>query len=573
MTTIIDSITDALTARADAYMNELLAMGGTKDPTAYTRAGSRGVGLSDEALSAMYVEDDMAARIVNLPVRHALRSGWDIVLPGSPAEAADLRKAYLDLEQELGVPRALAAGMAIGRLRGGAVTWIGVDDGLGDEHFLERQATPLDESRIERVLFLHTFAKKEVQHETSYTDPRSPRYRETAQYRITPEVIGHRSYEPLVSLGSGIVVHESRVIAWPGAETELERRILRGGWDDSVLERAWDSLRAAAEDMGAKSRTLNRVSQFVFFMKNLAQLIVGGEAKLSRRLELINGQRRAGNALVMDLDERVEQITQPFSGLDAVIEQDVARVASAGGIPPSVFAGKPNEDEQRAWDEELLSYRRDVLLPRHERITKIILASKAGPAKGIEPETWDIVYRPLHEPPPKERAELRKLRAETDAIEIDKGIIPPEAVALHRHTTSSSGEGEVPLDKGEVDAALARRRNLAKQPPKDNAELGTVGARASAAMDVVTKVAQRQVPRETGLAILTQFFRLTPEDAETMLGPEAFEPAPPPAAKPGPAPEPAKGVGAGAPQGLPGFDDGGNPKTKALPPPDPEGGP
>lgn len=569
----IKSIGDALAARADAYMNELLKMGGAKDPTAYTRASSRGLGLSDEALSAMYVEDDMAARIVNLPVRHALRSGWDLVLPGSPAEAADLRKAYLDTELELGVPLALAKGMALGRLRGGALTWIGVDDGLGDQGFLERQARPLDESRINRVSFLHTFTRKEVQHETAYSDPRSPRFRETAQYRIQPDAVGHRAYEPtLFTLGAGVVVHESRVIEWPGAETELERRIARGGWDDSVLERAWEALRAAAEDMGAKSRTLNRVSQFVFFMKNLASLITSGEAKLSKRLSLIDGQRRAGNALVMDLDERVEQITQPFSGLDAVIDQDVSRVAGAGGIPPSVFAGKPTAEEQRAWDEELLGYRRDVLLPRHERIAKIILLSKEGPAKGQEPPTWDIVYRALHEPPPKEAAELRKLRAETDAIEIDKGIIPPEAVSLHRHTTLASGEGEVPLDSAEVRAALERRRELAKQPPKDNAELGTVAARASAAAEVVGKVAMRQISRETGLEVLVQFFRLTPEDATKMLGPDSFEPAPPPSMKPGPAPDPRQGAGAGAPQGLPGLNAGGDPKA-SPPPPDPQGRP
>lgn len=579
MTTIVDNltaaaelVTDALMTRVDGYINELSGMGGSKDPSVYTTARTRhGVGLSDMILEALYIEDDMAAKIVELVVRHSLRTGWDLVVLEEPERAAAIRKAYLDLEVELGVPRALFLGAAYARLFGGSVTWVGVDDGAGDGGFLDRQREPLELSDVERVRFLHTFDRREISVETSYTDPTSPRFRAPAQYKITPTTSGPRAYEGdasfLASLAGGVVVHESRLLVWPGASTDEKRRRARSGWDDSVLERAWTALSAAAEDFGAKSMTLNRISQFVFKLKNLAALIVGNEQKLNRRLTLLDAQRARGRALVIDTEEAVEQITQPIAGLDVVIDKSVERVAIAGGIPPSVFAGRPTEVEQAAWDEELVTFRRDVIRPRHERLTEIILSSRSGPVAGVEPATWDIVYRPLREPKPKERAELRKLRAETDAIEIDKGIIPPEAVSLHRHTTLASGEGEVPLDAAEVRAALERRRELAKQPPKDNAELGTVGARASAAMEVVTKVAQRQVPRETGLAVLTQFFRLTPADAAEMLGPETFEPAPlvvP--GKPGPAPAPQQGIGAGAPQGLPGFDDGGAPKGKALPP-------
>ena len=570
----LNTVVDALTQRADAYMNDLLTMGGSKDATSHTTASVRGAGLTEEQLTALYVEDEMSARIVNLVVRHALRRGWDLALPGSPAEAAVQRKAYLDLELELGVPLALAKGAAFGRLRGGAVTWIGVDDGEGDATLLARQATPLDFNKVERVRFLHTFTKSEVQHEKAYRDPFSPKYRETAVYRITPLSLGPTAFEATPAQTSGgILVHESRVILWPGAETEPARREERSWWDDSVLERAWDALHKAAEDMGAKSRTLNRISQMVFFMKNLASLIVANEPKVNRRLSLINGQQRKGASLVMDLEERVEQITQPISSLDTVIAQSYARVGTAGGIPPSVFVGAPTETDQLAWDEEVRSYQSEVLRPRHERITKLLLVSKSGPTKGVEPETWDIVYRPLHEPTPEARAELRKKQAETDAIEIDKGIIPPEAVALHRHTMNASGEGEIPLDGAEVNAALERRKELAKRPPKDNAELGTVGARDSA-LDALQKSYFRgEIPKEAALARLELVYQFSTDDAlRVLMKPEGWTPTVPVVpGKPGPAPEPAKGVGAGAPQGLPGFDDGGNPKTKALPPPDPEG--
>jgi phage-related protein (TIGR01555 family) len=588
MTTIIDhsiaaaeTVLDALVSRADAYINDLVGMGGSKDPSVYTTARSRqGVGLPDSALEALFIEDDMAAKIVCLVVRHSLRTGWDLTLLEEPEKAAAIRKAVLDLETELGVGRTLALGAVAGRLWGGAVTWIGIDDGQGDGEasraFLERQASPLDLEQVKRVRFLHTFDRRVLTIESYYMDPTSPLFGRPSRVRIAPRTMIGRAYESdgnfVASLAGGVVVHESRLLLWPGAETDENRRIARSGWDDSVLERAWDPLRAAAEDFGAKSMLLNRVSQFVFKLKNLAALIVSNESRLQRRLSLLDAQRARGRALVIDAEESAEQITQPISGLDVVIDKSVERVAIAGGVPPSVFVGRPTETDQVTWDEELTAYRREVMRPRHERIVELILRSKEGPVAGAEPATWDVVYNPLREPKPKERAEIRKLRAETDAIEIDKGIIPPEAVSLHRHTTLASGEGEVPLDSAEVRAALERRRELAKQPPKDNAELGTVAARATSAAEVVSKVATRQISRETGLELLVQFFRLTPEDATRMLGPETFEPAPPPSSKPGPAPEPRQGVGAGAPQGLPGFSAGGDPKA-SPPPADPQGRP
>jgi phage-related protein (TIGR01555 family) len=577
MTEIIDRadaramrVEDALFTHNDAYINDLIRMGGTKDPNAYTTARSRGLGLSDASLSAMYVEDPLAARIVDLVVRDALRTGWSIKLPGSPQEAARQRKAYLDLEVELGVWRALSEGARWGRVYGGAVTWIGVDDGKGTGTFLERQREPIDLESFQGIRFLHTFDRREVMRETSFHDPTSREYRRTATFKITPSFSGPRAYEASQiwreGLEGGVVVHESRIITWPGAPTDARRQSERMGWDDSVLERAWEKLRTMAQDESSKSHLLNRISQFVIKLKNLGAMIVGNQERLNKRLSLIAGHLLQGLSVVMDTEEAVEQVTQPIAGIEAVVASTLERVALAGEIPPSVFAGKPTEAEQRAWDEYVEAWRREVLLPRHEAIAKLILRSAKGPTAGSEPETWDIVYRPLHEPTPTERATLRKLQSEVDANEIDKGVLPPEAVALHRHTNLSSGEGEVPLDEAEVAAALERRRELAKQPPKDNAELGTVGARMAAVRETVKDVVQRQIPRESGIAILVQFARLTPEDAAEALGPETFVPAPPPNAKPGPAPDPANGEGAGAPQGLAGFDDGGNPKGKALPP-------
>ena len=567
-TSIVAVAGEAL-ARMDGWINEVLSLGTARDPSVYTRHALRGRGLDDLSLEAMFVEDHWAARIVEMIVKHGLRRGWDLRLSLPPQEATVARAKYRLLEEELDVASELFLGALWGRQWGGAVTWIGLDDGLGVAGWVDRQAAAVDREKIERVLFVHSFDRREVNIEEAYGDPMCSGFRRPRLYKITPTTLVGMKASTMVAeqLAGGVVVHESRILHWPGAASTMQRLSERSGWDDSVLERAWDALRQAAEDHGAKSQLLGRISQFVFKIKNLGGLISADERKFNRRMGLIDAARARGRALVIDTEEDVENITQSASGIDTVIDKSVERVASAGGMPPGVLVMRPTPEELDIWDAEVEEWQAMTLKPRHELLAEYLLRSKQGPTGGALPATWSVRYRPLRTPKPKEGAELRKLQAETDAIEIDKGIMPPEAVALHRHTATGDGEGEVQLDEAEVGAALERRRELAKQPPKDNAELGTVGARASAAMDVVTKVATRQVPRETGLAILTQFFRLKPEDAEEMLGPKEFEPAPPAVpSKPGPAPAPPKGEGAAAPQGLPGFDDGGNPKGKALPP-------
>lgn len=564
------SFVEQLFQHADAYTNDLIGMGGKRDASVYTRAQPRGIGLPDPALTALYAEDPEAARIVDFVVDRALRAGWDIETDAKPETAAQQRTLYTAEECRLRAAWHLDRGARWGRQWGGAVTWMGVDDGEGTaaDEWLARQRTPLDLTKVRRVLFLRTYDRRVVVHETTYQDPMSPKHMQTATYRITPRTRG-RPYEdgPVEALAGGVEVHESRLLVWPGAITDERRVIDRSGWDDSVLERAWEALRASAEDYGSKGMVLNRIAQMVAKIKNLGTLIASGERKIRKRMDLLVGQWTQGKIAVIDTEEDVQQLNQPISGLGDVLDRDLERTARAGGIAPTVFAGKGvTEIDQGASDEDVVGWRDTVFVERHRRLAEVIIASSDGPLKSDAPSNWRIVYRPMHTPPPLVRAQLRKLQADTDAVEVDKGIIPPEAVALQRHTMLAGGATEIMLDQAEVSAALKRREDLARKPPKDNAELGTVGARDSALGELQKAFFNGEIPLDAALARLELVFQFAPPDAQRLLKmPTGWKPTQP-EAKPGPAPDPAKGEGAGAPQGLPGFNDGGAPNDKTLPP-------
>jgi phage-related protein (TIGR01555 family) len=567
---LIETIGTAI--RADGWENAVLGLGGTKDPSAYTTYASRGR-LNDDLLEALYIEDHFAARIIEAVVRAGMRPGWDLAVEGNPAETSAIASAYRAREDELGVAEELAQGACWGRLFGGALTWIGVDD-------RRPSALELDESRIEAIRFLHTFDRRDVQVHRYYYDPTHPKFGRPESYTVRSQVrnVGGIGAEILAARGSidprGIVIHESRCIVWPGQATTDARRAELSGWDDSVLERCWDALKQVAEDFGAKSLILGRISQAVYKIKNLYGMIAGKqEGVLRTRMGMMDASRSRARAIVLDTNEEFVNVAQPVAGVDGMIEKSVLRLASAADMPVTVLMKQSpagfdatGDGDLEQWAETCDTWRTQDLRPRHERITRMILLEKDGPTKGIEPDKWEIRYRALRVPKPEKIAELRKAQADTYAVWIDKGLTSAEALAV-KVFSPGSGLSEITLDETDLKAALERRKLLANQPPKDNAELGTVGARDGALQSLQEAFYDGRIPEEAALARLELVFRFGPDDAKRLLArPTGWAPpapAAPPSSGPGPLRGPPNGEGAGAPQGLPGFNAGGDPRETA----------
>lgn len=556
----------AVAVRADGWENVILGLGGSRDPSTYTTFGGRGP-LPDSCLEALYVEDHFAAKIIESAVAHAMRPGWAMTSGGKPDESADLRDAYAQAERALGVAFEMFQGATWARAFGGAVTWIGIDDG-------RPQNMPVDESAIASVRFLHTFDRRDVTIHRVNADPLSPDYQKPEIFRIIPQVVAGEvsggvppmppSVAPtmLPQHPGGAFVHASRVVMWPGQPTTDTRRRELQGWDDSILERCWDALRQVGEDYGAKSILLGRISQGIYKIKDLYAMIAGNrETILQRRMSLIDKSRSRARSILLDTEEDFVNVTQPLSGVGEMLEAALLRLAAAACMPVAVLMGQPlssmegtNDGDLEVWTQALEEWRAKVLGPAHARIARAILLAKDGPTKGKLPEGWAIDYGELRTAPPKEGAEIRKLEAETDAIRIDKGIATAEAIAFARFSPQAGGD--LVLDEEELKANLERRKELAAQPPKDNAELGTVGARSGAALQIVERVAQGAISRQSGKTALVELFRFTEDVAEQYLGPADFTPRSV-ATSPGPDPDPEEGQGAGAPEGLPGFNDGG----------------
>lgn len=547
--------------RADSFINERLKMGGPEDLSSYTRFERRAP-MAPTDLDTIFSDNPAAAKIVKAIPRAVIRAGWTYKIPGAKQqENRDFTRLMIYEEQRLRMRQRMREGAFLGRLYG-AITWIGAEDG-GDP------STPLNLDAIQRVSFLQTIPRTQLSIDSYDTDPGSDGFLLPLMYSYTPASSG-------IPISSGAMrtlkIHRSRVVVWSGEFTTPERRRENGGWDSSVLEYPRESLQRAAEDVGALSMSLRRLTSLIFRVGGLDSLLAADHAKFLRRVALLDPRSNRAGMTVIDSQEAIEQITQPINGLDKIVNDSIDRVALDGGLSLSVF-GRPVPVEQAKhemllFEADAIEWRDAEFKANHEYIASMIMRAKDGPLAGVEPDEWDAEYNPIRELTQDERATIGQKNADADAKNIASGIYYPEDAA-ERY---SSQRPDVTLDEAQLEHNRAKRIKRRDEPTKDNAEAGTYGARISGDMELIRSVVQMEAPLESAIQVLMRHGKIDEAEARATLEP-AFQLAlqirklmreglmPQPGRSPGPKPGPDLGTGAGAPQGLPNFNAGGDPEA------------
>jgi phage-related protein (TIGR01555 family) len=419
--------------------------------------------LTDQELEDLYVGDDFAARIVGAIPSAALRQG--ITIEGDPdGELA----ALVD---ELDVCGKVGEAWTWGRLYGGGAIVLGFADGPD-------AALPLDEEKIapDSLRFLLVVDKRDLDPVSWVSDVTDPRFGEPELYRVTLTA-GRAGYvdQPLV--------HASRVIRFGGVLTSRRRKDQRNGWDDSVLRRCWEILRDAGLNWQSAGNALADLSQAVYGVKGLAQMIQAGQRE---RLQDLMGdmdlRRSASRAIMVDAEhERFEQVGKAnLSAVPSLLDQTWLRLAAAAETPITVLMGRSpagmnatGESDTRGWYDTIQAQRQRVAVPALTRLLRLI--ARSAQPKGVDPDEVFVSFPSLYQLDPAEEAALRNQQAQTDALYITNGVLLPQEVAIARFGSGQwSAETTVDVDlrealqKAEEEAMRAEAEKAAedaKNPP------------------------------------------------------------------------------------------------------------
>lgn len=420
-------------ARQDSWQNVAMGFGTARDKTQGTNFEGPCIPLTDQECANLFQFDDIAGKIVAALPKEAFREAFAISgLEGEQVEAA---AAYLERFQ---LAQQGKSDAIWGRAFGGCATWIHVDDGLRPEE-------PLDLARVQTVYKLITCDKRFLQPYRYYTE--GPKVGEPELYMM---------YMPSAQNVHQVagLIHESRLVIWPGDMTEARAKIQRNGWDYSVLQKPYDALKSSGNTWKAIEILTTDANQAVFKIKNLWRMIAADPTQgedsrnstgapsgaLLLRIKFMDLMRSVSKAIVLDAEgEDFERKGTSFSGLADLSDKAWNRVAAAADMPVTVLTGQApaglnatGASDLRWWYGRVQSEQVQTYEPRIKRILQVLLSARDSGVE-LDEQTFKKVtvsWKPLWAPSAAELALMQLQWAQTGQIMIQEQMITPEEYAL-----------------------------------------------------------------------------------------------------------------------------------------------
>jgi phage-related protein (TIGR01555 family) len=503
----------SIKSRLDSWVSAITGLGGLKDRrNTYRFKGAPA--LNVELADALYNDNWLAARICEIYPEEALAQGLQIQVEKDPELETTLH-ARLD---ELNALEMITEGAVFGRAHGDAFILLGVDDGLTLEQ-------PLDIERVTALNYLELIDRRHVTVRTRYVDVMAANYDQ-------PELF---DFSPGGTASKVTTIHESRLLKFRGARVSPTALRRNDNWHYSVLHRVHEVLRDFDVSWAAASNLLQTASTGLYGVNGLLDIITaeGGLEQLEKRMQAISMGMSTANSQIYDKElEDFKFVSQSFSGVPDMLDRFATRISGVAGVPVTVLFGQApaglnatGDQDNKTWSRRRNSYAAKELKPQLERLISVLVAeSKASP------ESWTVSFPQADQPTELEQAQLRKAVADTDALYIANQVVTPEEVAVNRFG-AEGWSADMTID-------LELREKILDTPPEDqpdNGDEGTVGARVTAVLDILAKVRDEQIPRETGIALLVQVCGMTGDEAEIVMDKigAGFEPkplAPPPGA-------------------------------------------
>jgi phage-related protein (TIGR01555 family) len=553
----------------------------------------------------------LGARMVSTWPNEMLRQGWCV-----KSDDAEFNAKIEDRAQELLADKTLIRAMEFQRAYGGAAIILGVNDGNDD------LTQPLDIERVISLDFLTVLEHREIVPWKYYGDPLAAKYGQPAVYQIGTQSIGLTAEEKAAKPIR--YIHETRLITFDGVRVSREQTGENYGWGDSMFVRANQALADFEAGCAAVGILVQDFAPNVFKMKGLLGILAaeGAEAITSfrTRMQALALGKSVANTALVDMEDEYKRETVNVAGLAELWDRLCIALAAIADMPVTLLMGQSpkglgNEGESdiRFFYDRVAAAQRKELLPQIERLVRIIIKA----LKLKEPDTWEVWFHPLYQPTEKEQAEARSIQAGTDEKYIMNNVFSADEIRKSRgdgtvlttHIDDDDDEAEVsseeraalrdptapvdpnvpapvsvpvdpnaPVDPkapkptaGAMSAgAVGKGRTVAgAQAPNGDQVQQTAfnGTQISSAMEIVKAVVNEEIPRESGIALLTIMFPITSAQAATMMGPEGWKPKPPPAPDFGGAGGPPGFGGGKSPFGKPASGEEPEEKTKSAAPP------
>ncbi len=405
------------------FRNNQIGFGTSRDRRAYSYVAEPYTFSNRQELDSLYHGNDVAGRVVDVPVREMLRAGWSLLFQKDP-DGKKARKVEQYLS-ELNVKSTLRKLLTQARLYGTAALFIGADEGRYRD-----LSNPLRLDDIKTIKFLRVIDRFDLNIHKTYTNVGDAKYGEPEVYVFQPRLTA----QP-------VAIHESRLIVLDGTTTSQARKTdVNNGWADSIFVKILGVLRGYDASWTAAETLMQDFAQAVIKIQGLADMMAThGEDKVAARMQLIDLQRSVLRAVMLDEHEEFSRQGTPMTGLPELLDRWMHRVAAAADMPITLLFGTSpggmnatgSSDIQFFYDS-IAAKQEEEVAPTLRKLLNVLLRAQDNPLKGKMPDNWTVALNPLERLSPLDLANLHKTQAEADALYLDREVLSAKEVAQSR---------------------------------------------------------------------------------------------------------------------------------------------
>lgn len=406
--------------RMDGWASALLGYNTAKDKRTYTTFQAPQTNWVENL--EMWRGDDLAGRIVETIPNEMMRQGWELCVEGE--DGKDISSDVMQLLEDLGCDDKLWTALCCERALGGAGVLLGGND-------LRGFSSPLDLTKLKELNFLEVFEPSELPAEQWQRDPTKRGFGSPLTYRLNPMASGGASRQ-------GEVIHESRLLLFPGIRVSRRQVTTQAGWGDAVLTRCRETLRDFQTTWTAAGLLAADFAQSVWKIKGLAEIIALDQDKaLQTRIAMMELARSSVRATVIDGEaEEFERKSTPITGLPELLDRFATRLAAAADMPVTLLMGQSPAGLNATGESDIRTFYDRIKSMQHRKLRPALekLCRAAFSVLGYEePEDWYIEFHPLWQPTEQEMAQTRLTQASVDSIYVGQlGILGAEEVRKAR---------------------------------------------------------------------------------------------------------------------------------------------
>lgn len=407
-----------------SILNLRTGVGGPGDKGSTSRPNPLVIPLSERELEALWNYNAIARKLVKIFPDRATREGWEV--PDIPESE----------NKRLRVRGNVREGMTWAQLYGGSgVLMVTEDDvpamyGGNPREWLKQ---PLQLHRVGRLHALQVFDVYGATPNQWDTNIRSTNYRMPLTWDISDD-------------GFSAEVHYTRMLHFRGPKRPPSWR--RYGFrtsylnfpDVSFLQHIWDQIRNFCDTMNGGAAVAQELRHAVLKVGDFHSAMTDAQAtKFQERMGLFQQLLSSIGIALLGPNDDFQQRSTPPSGFMELSDAAMRVLSAAANIPEQEFWGSTpgglNTDGasgKEGFRATISDFQEDNRHPL-EKLYRVMYSAQDGPTRGVEPEEWELKYRPLDEPSELTQAQLRQVVADTDATLIDSGMVTPEHVRRHRY--------------------------------------------------------------------------------------------------------------------------------------------